>query len=244
MRLPKINGDKVVLFVEGTVFHCNTLDQNPNYYLTTDLAPALRGLRIDDSLASATYAKSFLEVYIPLIGSKEAIAEAIRWNDPDEIRAKNANNSAKKRDREAEVEEQLKQKAQEKKEANKNKKKKGNNSVNNKNKKSNGQKKQSETNRVSKRESAMVDEIAQNVMDKAEGKVQSAQKKTKSKEEWLASEKKAQEVKRKAKHQYADTIKEKVTEIVKDRMAGGNKKSKGSAKKAPQKPKKSVNFAK
>jgi len=238
LHLPKINGDKIVLFVEGTLFHVNTLAQRPNYHLTVDLSPHLHGLRLDDQKASAVYAKGFLEVYVPLIGSKEKIAEARKWNDPDEVRAKNAQKQAAKRAREEELAQ-----AQMAQKSSTNKKKKGGEQPNKNNKKK-GKKpaqKKMEAHRQSAQEASDVTKIADQVSNSAESKVSTAQKKIKSKEKWLAEEKKKMEVKRKEKRIYADTIRDTVKEIVE---ADFDKKKKKTKKAKPQatKPKKTVQF--
>jgi hypothetical protein len=67
------------VYVKDTTFHCSTLSQSPKYYLTKDLSSILKGIRLDDERCVASYERGFLNVVVPLIGSREAIDAARRF---------------------------------------------------------------------------------------------------------------------------------------------------------------------
>ena len=253
MYLPKVNGFKAMVFVEGSLFHCNTLGQQPCYYLTKDLSEELQGLKLDDENAIADYTRGgFLEVYVPLVGSPDQIAQVRAWNDMEETQRAIQARKEQKRQREEEIAKNggKKPKAEASQPAKKSKKQQ---KAKNGGGKGNGPR--VDTNKKSKSEAAAMAAIADSVSDAAEQKVQKSQEKVVAKQEWIQRELKKKDEKRKKKRIVADTLKSNVEQAVKLKLSkqGQNqaKKQKKEAKKAEmqqvaaaaQKKKKSVKFS-
>ena len=237
---PKINPEKAVVYVKGTTFHCSTLSQSPKYYVTKDLSAFLRGIELNDEKSVASYERGFLNVVVPLIGSREAIDAARKWAEPEEVQERLANKAAAKRQREEEVA-ALQQQAHDQERANKNKKKKKNkktqNSNNNNNNNKNEGKSQVTTNTVSASEGSLTERIAAEAGALSEQKVEAAVKKNQAKEAWLQSKDAETAQKRRKRKGVTDDLRESVKQQVAEKFSAQGKKKANQEKKMKKKEK-------
>lgn len=244
---PKINAEKAVVYVKGTTFHCSTLSQSPKYYVTKDLTSVLKGVRLDDEKAVASYERGFLNVVVPLIGSREAIDAARRWAEPEEMQKRLASKAIAKRKREEELAAQQLVQSQ------------GGGASKSKKKKKNKKQKQGEggpqatTNSVSALEGSLTERIASEAGVLSEKKVEAAVKKNQAKEAWLQSVDAKTQQKRRKRKGLTDDLRESVKQQVEAQFSNEGKKKAQKEKKlrkkqksealANVKEKKSVKFA-
>jgi hypothetical protein len=216
--------------------------------VTKDLTAQLQGIGLDDEKSVATYERGFLNLVVPLIGSREAIDAARKWAEPEEMQERIANRAIAKRQREEEVAAQQQQGQQEAK-TQKNKKKKKKKMANQKAEPG----PQLSTNKRTASENDMTDRIAAEAGAASEKKVDAAVKKNEAKEAWLQSKEADANKKRRKRNGVIDEVRETVKQRVAEQFSTEGKKKVVQQKKlkkkqrseapANVKEKKSVKFA-